>query len=70
MRAGVAAACYVAGWPRFCGDDQTPGDGWVLLLNLCESEIATLEWGDCGTAQLWVGVDEHEGEFRFTCSSH
>jgi hypothetical protein len=70
MRAGVAAVCYLGGWPRFCGDDQTPGDDWLLLLNLCESDMTTLEWGDCGTAQLWVGVNAHEGEFKFTCSSH
>jgi hypothetical protein len=70
LRAGVAATCYVGGWPRFCGEDQTPGEDWVVLLNLCESDVATLEWGDCGTAQIWMGIREKEGEFKFTCSSH
>jgi hypothetical protein len=70
IRAGVAATCFVGGWPRFCGKDQTPGEDWVVLLNLCESEAATLEWGDCGTAQIWMGVGENAGQFKFTCSSH
>jgi hypothetical protein len=37
---------------------------------LCASDAATLEWGDAGTAQVWVGSDAHAGEFRFTCASH
>jgi hypothetical protein len=47
IRAGVAASCYAGGWPRFCGEDQTPGKNWIVLCNLCESDLATLEWGDC-----------------------
>jgi hypothetical protein len=70
IRAGVAGNCYVGGWARFCGDDQTPGENWSLLCNLCESDMATLEWGDCGAAQVWIGVGENAGQFKFTCSTH
>jgi hypothetical protein len=69
MRNGIAANCYLGGWPRFCGDDQTPGSDYVLLLSICESESATLAWGDAGTAQIWMGVRTKAGDFKFTCSS-
>jgi hypothetical protein len=70
MENGLAANCYVGGWPRFCGQDQSPGDDFVLLFSLCESEAATLEWGNSGTAQIWMGVAGKAGEFKFTCSSY
>jgi hypothetical protein len=70
MKNGLAATVYLGGWPHFCGQDQTPGDDYVVLLNICESEAATLEWGDAGTAQIWAGTGSHAGEFKFTCSSH
>jgi hypothetical protein len=70
MKNGLAATVYGGGWPHFCGGDQTPGDEFGLLLSLCESEAATLEWGEAGTAQIWAGNGAHAGEFVFTCSSH
>jgi hypothetical protein len=70
LKAGVAATVYLGGWAHFCGPDQTPGDDFVVLLSLSESEAASLEWGDAGTAQIWAGTGEHAGEFKFTVSSH
>jgi hypothetical protein len=71
LKHGVAATVYLGGWAHFCGGtDQTPGDDFVVLLNLSESEAASLEWGDAGTAQIWAGTGEHAGEFKFTVSSH
>jgi hypothetical protein len=69
MKNGIVANCYLGGWPHYCGEDQTPGDDYVLLLNISESENATLDWGDSGTAQIWMGVKGKAGEFKFTCSS-
>jgi hypothetical protein len=70
MKSGLGATCYIGGWPRFCSDDQSPGENFVLLFSLCESEAASLEWGDAGTAQIWMGINDRAGEFRFTCSSY
>lgn len=62
----IAGHSYVGGWPHFTGDDQTP-EHYKILLNITESEEATLEWGNGGTAQLWIGTDENAGKFKFTC---
>jgi hypothetical protein len=70
MENGLAAVAYLGGWPHFCGEDQSPGSDFVLLLSLCESEAATLEWGNAGTAQIWMGVNSKAGAFKFTCSSY
>ncbi|KAH0792843.1 hypothetical protein GPJ56_003253 [Histomonas meleagridis] len=69
MQNNVSGNSYLAGWPHFCESDQTP-DGYQILLNMCESEAATLGWGDCGTAQIWVGTGSNAGKYLFTCSSH
>lgn len=69
MQNNVSGNTYLCGWPHFCDGDQTPED-FRILLNMCESEAATLGWGDCGTAQLWIGTGKNEGKYMFTCSSH
>lgn len=69
MQNNVSGNSYLGGWPHFCNGDQTP-ESYKILLNICESEAATLGWGDCGTAQIWIGFGKNEGKFKFTCSSH
>lgn len=69
MKNEISGNSYLGGWPHFCQEDQTP-KGYQILLNLCESPAATLEWGNGGTAQLWIGINENEGKFKFTCSTH
>ncbi|OHT02771.1 hypothetical protein TRFO_30030 [Tritrichomonas foetus] len=69
MKNEIAGNSYLGGWPCFCQEDQTP-EGYKILLNLSESAAATLEWGNSGTAQLWIGVGGNSGKFKFTCSSH
>lgn len=69
MKNEISANSYLGGWPHFCKEDQTP-ENYRILLNLCESPAATLEWGNGGTAQIWIGINENEGKFKFTCSTH
>lgn len=56
---------YLGGWPEFVQSDETP-DGMTLLLEMEESEAATLMWGDAGTAQLWMSTGEDFGSFKLT----
>ena len=70
IKSGVGATCYLGGWPRFCGPDLTPGDDWVLLLSMSESEVASLEWGDAGVAHVWAGTGPNAGQFKFTLSTY
>ncbi|OHS95121.1 hypothetical protein TRFO_38638 [Tritrichomonas foetus] len=51
---GPKPRTYIGGWPDFVQSDTTP-DNSVFLINFCESEASTAMWGDCGTAQLWIG---------------
>lgn len=69
MRNNLTANIYLGGWPMFCEKDQTP-ENMKLLLNITESEAATLEWGNGGNAQIWMSTEENCGKFLFTCSSH
>lgn len=68
MNNSISAASYLGGWPKFYGDDLTPGDDWKIFLTLTESEAATLEWGECGLAQIWVGIGKEAGNFKFIVS--
>jgi hypothetical protein len=60
----VIGKCHLGGWPRTCNGF----DNFVLLLSLCESEATSLDWGNCGWAELWIGVGSHLGDFKFTWS--
>lgn len=68
MNNSISAASYLGGWPKFYGSDLTPGDHWKIFLTLNESEATTLEWGECGLAQIWVGIGEESGKFKFVVS--
>ena len=69
MQNKISGCSYLGGWPCFCKKDLTP-EGYKILFNFCESEACSLEWGNGGTAQLWIGTDENSGKFKFTCSSY
>jgi hypothetical protein len=61
---------YLGGWPRLCGNDANDiTHDFDLLLNISESEAASLEWGDTGSAQIWIGTGAHAKELRFTVNS-
>lgn len=68
MKSCISAASYLGGWPKFYGKDLTPGEDWKILLTLSESEGASLEWGDCGLAQIWMGTGSEAGNFKFIVS--
>lgn len=64
-----APQTYLGGYPIFIqGDDSPPG--CKLLLEMAESEAATNMWGDCGTCQVWMTVDDNFGDFimQYNCS--
>ncbi|KAH0795832.1 hypothetical protein GPJ56_000199 [Histomonas meleagridis] len=59
---------YLGGYPIFDqGDDQPPDT--ELLLEMEESEQSTNQWGDCGTAQVWMTTGKDFGVFKlqFAC---
>ncbi|XRQ06422.1 hypothetical protein ACN3XK_59415 [Actinomadura welshii] len=49
--------------PAWLQADETPGDGWTLVVQLEHGMPFSLNFGDAGTGYAFVSPDGKEGRF-------
>lgn len=58
---------HLLGYPDFVQGDDRPfslvQSKHVLLMNISEGEASTNMWGDCGSCQVWMTIEEEFGTF-------
>lgn len=58
----------IGGFPSWFQDDETPGDGWQLLLQLDSARVPfDVNFGDAGVGYAFLSPDGRRGKFLWQC---